>query len=596
MNEISAVPVSHDAVALTVNGAARAYRGDGLRRLADVLRDEFGLTGTKIGCNAGDCGACTVLLDGEQVCACLVPVGQCAGAAITTVEGLGEASKLNDLQRAFLTHGAAQCGICTPGMLMAASDLLARSANPSRAEIEDALGGVLCRCTGYQKIVEAVLDVARPAEVVRDGSVGASTAKVDGPAKLTGTERYGADAIPADALYLRVIRSPHASARFTVGDLDAFVAARPGLERALTARDVPTNLYGIYPTIKDQPVLADGLARYRGDPVVALVGSRAAIEAIRDEDVPITYEPLPRHHGHRGGEGRDADPRGQGQEHPGRRRRNLRRCRGRARQGGARRRGRIPDQLRRARLYRAGGRLGRAQGRHGRSARLDPESVPASRRPGADPEPAEAGGAPDRERGRRRLRRQARSQRPSAGRAGGVAHRTSRWPTSTPGRRAWPPPPSVTRHWSRRGSAAMRSARSPASGRMRSWIPAPMRAGARPSPIACRSMRPAPMSCPMPGRAAPPISPTARRPARSAASACRRARSPARRRWTSWPTGSAWTGWSSAGAMRSRPAMPPSPARCWRIRSASSRRSMRWSRTGATGPRTPRRSTKAPRG
>ena len=113
MNEISAVPVSHDTVSLTVNGAARAYRGDGLRRLADVLRDEFGLTGTKIGCNAGDCGACTVLLDGEQACACLVPIGQCAGSAITTVEGLGDRGRLNDLQRAFLTHGAAQCGICT---------------------------------------------------------------------------------------------------------------------------------------------------------------------------------------------------------------------------------------------------------------------------------------------------------------------------------------------------------------------------------------------------------------------------------------------------------------------------------------------------
>jgi aldehyde oxidoreductase len=293
MNELSAVPAAQETVSLTVNGAARTYRGNGLRRLADVLRDEFGLTGTKIGCNAGDCGACTVLLDGEQVCACLVPVGQCSDAAVTTVEGLGAAGKLNDLQGAFLTHGAAQCGICTPGMLMAASDLLARSASPSRTEVEDALGGVLCRCTGYQKIVEAVLDVARPAEVVRDGGVGARTAKVDGPAKLTGTERYGADAIPADALCLRVIRSPHASARFTVGDLDAFVAARPGLERALTARDVPTNLYGIYPTIKDQPVLADGLARYRGDPLIALVGMPAAIDAVRDEDVPITYEPLP---------------------------------------------------------------------------------------------------------------------------------------------------------------------------------------------------------------------------------------------------------------------------------------------------------------
>lgn len=293
MNEISAVQLTQDTVSLTVNGVARTYRGDGLRRLADVLRDEFGLTGTKIGCNAGDCGACTVLLDGAQICACLVPIGQCDGIALTTVEGLGEASGLSDLQRAFLTHGAAQCGICTPGMLMAASDLLTRRANPSRAEIEDALGGVLCRCTGYQKIVEAVLNVARPAEIIRDGNVGARTAKVDGPAKLTGAERYGADGIPANALYVRALRSPHAHARFVLGDLDAFVAARPGLLRALTARDVPSNAYGIYPTLKDQPVLADGIARYRGDPVVAFVGTREAIEAIRDDEVPVTYAPLP---------------------------------------------------------------------------------------------------------------------------------------------------------------------------------------------------------------------------------------------------------------------------------------------------------------
>ncbi|HET6161847.1 MAG TPA: molybdopterin cofactor-binding domain-containing protein [Dongiaceae bacterium] len=293
MNELSAVQVAKDAVPLTVNGAARTYQGDGLRRLADVLRDDFKLTGTKIGCNAGDCGACTVLMDGEQICACLVPIGQCAGAAITTVEGLGDPGRLDELQRAFLNHGAAQCGVCTPGMLMAASDLLARNATPSRAEAEDALGGVLCRCTGYQKIVEAVLDVARPLPINRDGTVGARTAKVDGPAKLTGKEQYGADAIPADALHVRAIRSPHPYAKFTLGDLDAFVAARPGLMRALTSRDVPSNGYGIYPTIKDQPVLADGLARYRGDPVVAFVGTRAAIEAVRDDDVPVSYEPLP---------------------------------------------------------------------------------------------------------------------------------------------------------------------------------------------------------------------------------------------------------------------------------------------------------------
>src|SRR5215510_9432288 len=161
MNEVRSLQLADDAVSLTVNGEARTYHGDGLRRLADVLRDEFRLTGTKIGCNAGDCGACTVLMDGAQICACLVPIGQCEGAAITTVEGLGSAAKLSALQRAFLTHGAAQCGICTPGMLMAASDLLARNERPTQAQVEDALGGVLCRCTGYQKIVEAVLDVTR---------------------------------------------------------------------------------------------------------------------------------------------------------------------------------------------------------------------------------------------------------------------------------------------------------------------------------------------------------------------------------------------------------------------------------------------------
>jgi aldehyde oxidoreductase len=276
-----------------LNGAAVAVQAEPVRRLADILRDELGAIGTKIGCNAGDCGACTVLLDGAQVCACLIAVGQVGGCTVTTVEGLAAKGELSALQRAFHRHGAAQCGICTPGMLMAASDLLAREKRPSEAMVLDALGGVLCRCTGYRKIVKAVLDVAgsgSPPVPVAGAAVGARIAKLDGIAKLSGAERYGADAAPADALWLRAVRSPHASARFTLGDFAPLYGKYPGLVRILTAAEIPgANSFGIYPDIKDQPVLADGFVRFRGEAVLALVGDAATIEALTDTEIPVTW-------------------------------------------------------------------------------------------------------------------------------------------------------------------------------------------------------------------------------------------------------------------------------------------------------------------
>ncbi|HRD74837.1 MAG TPA: molybdopterin-dependent oxidoreductase [Hyphomicrobiaceae bacterium] len=297
MTEESGLSPGH--IQLMVNGREVAVTGGALRRLADVLRDDLGLTGTKIGCNAGDCGACTVLIDSAAACACLVPVGQIAGARVTTIEGLATDPLGARLQQSFVAHGATQCGICTPGMIMAARELIARSPRPDRGEVEDALGGVLCRCTGYEAIVDAVIAavtqdaVSEPLMPVAGGAIGASIAKVDGEARVTGRERYGADGIPTDALHVRVIRSPHAHARFRIGDLDQALARHPGIGRILTARDIPANGHGVYPTIKDQPVLADGLVRFRGEAVLALIGEASAIAKIGEHELPIAYEPLP---------------------------------------------------------------------------------------------------------------------------------------------------------------------------------------------------------------------------------------------------------------------------------------------------------------
>ena len=141
---------------LTVNGKKRSFAGHPFKRLLDVLREDLGLTGTKEGCGEGECGACTVLIDGEPVNSCLVPVGQMEGCKVETVESLASAKKLSRLQSAFLEKGGAQCGICTPGMLMAAEAHCRSGGKKTREALCTAVSGNLCRCTGYKHIIESV--------------------------------------------------------------------------------------------------------------------------------------------------------------------------------------------------------------------------------------------------------------------------------------------------------------------------------------------------------------------------------------------------------------------------------------------------------
>lgn len=167
------------AIELTVNGRARAVAVAPHHTLLEVLRDDLGLTGTKECCLVGECGACTVLVDGMSVDSCLMFAVEADGASVTTVEGLADGDRLSPLQQAFLDQGAAQCGFCIPGQLMAATELLHRVPHPSRDEVEEGLAGNLCRCAGYEQIIEAVMAAADGGSALDRDEVAGSIARPD---------------------------------------------------------------------------------------------------------------------------------------------------------------------------------------------------------------------------------------------------------------------------------------------------------------------------------------------------------------------------------------------------------------------------------
>ena len=276
-------------ISLSINGVLQDVEVDPTKRLSAVLREDLGLTGTKTGCDAGDCGACTVLLDGAQVCACLTPVARAAGRDIRTIEDLNETR----LQAAFLRYGAAQCGICTPAMLVAASALLADNPHPAPQEVRDALGGILCRCTGYARIVTAICHAndPLPKEAVPENgaAVGAGVERLDGAPKVTGQEEFGADGWPEDVLLVHALRSPYHRAVFTFGDVESWRKAA-GLELVLTAKDIPgKNTFGTIPAFADQPALADGAVRFKGEAVALIVGTTEAVQSCDMQSFPVNW-------------------------------------------------------------------------------------------------------------------------------------------------------------------------------------------------------------------------------------------------------------------------------------------------------------------
>ena len=278
---------------VTVNGAKTPVFAPPSRRLSEVLREDIGLRGTKVGCDAGDCGACSVLLDGQPVCACLTTLAQAAGRDLVTVEGLPSAGFAN-LQQSFLRYGAAQCGICTPGMLISAAALLQQKPQPTESDVQDALGGVLCRCTGYARIVQAVMNANQPlpdpADPAGGAAIGAAVDRLDGGPKVAGTEVFGADFWPGDALLVRAVRSPHHAADFTFGDREKWRGANPGILLVLTAADIPgENKFGTIPAFVDQPALAESPARLKGEAVALIVGEPDAVAGADLDRFPVIW-------------------------------------------------------------------------------------------------------------------------------------------------------------------------------------------------------------------------------------------------------------------------------------------------------------------
>lgn len=298
-------------VVLDVNGTPRELVIPESRTLLDVIRDDLDLTGAKKACDNGECGSCIVLLGNKPAKACLLEARRAQRKPIVTIEGLatqaiysdkgaeGENPALHPLQRSFLELGATQCGFCIPGMIMKASSLLIANSNPSRDDVVKSLSNNLCRCTGYSKIIDAVLHAAalmrgnEPAPVARPASgkvVGQSVPRLDSPDTVDGRAKYAADLKMDGMLHAKLLRSPHHHARIISIDVSD-AAKMPGVHAVITEADVPGTPY--LPNCQPQVFLfSKDKVRFRGEAIAAVAADTEEIAELALQKIRIEYEPL----------------------------------------------------------------------------------------------------------------------------------------------------------------------------------------------------------------------------------------------------------------------------------------------------------------